>query len=87
MPFVLETIFMNIPILCAQDAYLELHPQSKIPVAANWPEQGKSLEEVLSKKGNTHNLIEELPIADTISIKRHPVAPLRSFWRMALNQT
>ena len=43
---------MNISILCAQDAYLELYPQSKIPADTNWPDQGKSLEEALSNEGN-----------------------------------
>ena len=38
--------------LCAQDAYLALHPQSKSPVGANWPEQGKSQEDALSANGN-----------------------------------
>ena len=43
---------MNISVLCAQDAYLELYPQSKIPADTNWPDQGKSLEEALSNEGN-----------------------------------
>ena len=38
--------------LCAQNAYLALHPQSKKPVAVNWPGQGKSKEEALAAKGN-----------------------------------
>ena len=38
--------------LCAQDAYLVLHPQSKKPVGVNWPSQGKSKEEALAAKGN-----------------------------------
>ena len=52
MPFVLDTNFMNISILCAQDAYLELYPQSKIPADTKWSDQGKSLEEALSNEGN-----------------------------------
>ena len=52
MPFVLETKLMNISVLCAQDAYLELYPQSKIPVDTNWPDQGKSREEALTNEGN-----------------------------------
>ena len=43
---------MNISVLCAQDAYLELYPQSKIQADTNWPDQGKSLEEALSNEGN-----------------------------------
>ena len=38
--------------LCAQDAYLALHPQSKKPMGVNWPSQGKSKEEALAAKGN-----------------------------------
>ena len=38
--------------ICAQDAYLVLHPQSKKPVGVNWPGQGKSEEEALAAKGN-----------------------------------
>ena len=52
MPFVLETKLMNISILCAQDAYLELYPQSKIPADTKWSDQGKPLEEALSNEGN-----------------------------------
>ena len=43
---------MNMSVLCAQDAYLELYPQSKIPADTNWPDQGKSREEALSNEGN-----------------------------------
>ena len=52
MPFVLDTNFMNISILCAQDAYLELYPQSKRPVDTKWPDEGKSKEEALATNGN-----------------------------------
>ena len=38
--------------ICAQDAYLALHPKSKRPVGANWREQGKSQEEALCANGN-----------------------------------
>ena len=38
--------------LCAQDAYLELKPQSKIPVVSDWPNQGKHLDVVASTNGN-----------------------------------
>ena len=38
--------------LCAQDAYLALHPQSKKPVGVDWPGQGKSKKEALAAKGN-----------------------------------
>ena len=38
--------------LCDQDAYLELKPQSKIPVVSDWPNQGKYLDEVISANGN-----------------------------------
>ena len=38
--------------LCAQDAYLELKPQSKIPVGSDWPNQGKNLDEVITTNGN-----------------------------------
>ena len=38
--------------LCVQDAYLELKPKSKIPVASDWPNQGKHLDEVISANGN-----------------------------------
>ena len=38
--------------MCDQDAYLELKPKSKIPVASDWPNQGKHLDEVISANGN-----------------------------------
>ena len=38
--------------ICDQDAYLELKPKSKIPVASDWPNQGKYLDEVISANGN-----------------------------------
>ncbi len=38
--------------ICDQDAYLELQPQSKIPVASDWPNQGKHLDDVISANGN-----------------------------------
>ena len=38
--------------ICAQDAYLALRSKSKIPVDANWQEQGKSQEEAQSVTGN-----------------------------------
>jgi putative DNA primase/helicase len=38
--------------LCVQDAFLALHPQSKLPVASNWPDQGKSQEQALAANGN-----------------------------------
>ena len=30
--------------ICDQDAYLELKPQSKMPIANDWPNQGNPLE-------------------------------------------
>ena len=39
-------------VICAQDAYLALHPQSKRPVDANWPNEGTSQEQALAAKGN-----------------------------------
>ena len=38
--------------ICDQDAYLELKPKSKIPIASDWPNQGKHLDEVISANGN-----------------------------------
>ena len=38
--------------ICVQDAYLALYPQSKIPVESDWPNLGKSKEEVLPMGGN-----------------------------------
>ena len=38
--------------ICVQDAYLALHPQSKIPVDSDWPNLGKAKEEVLPMGGN-----------------------------------
>ena len=38
--------------LCAQDAYLKLKPKAKMPVANDWPNQGKHLDEVISPDGN-----------------------------------
>ena len=38
--------------LCDQDAYLELKAKSKTPVASDWPNQGKHLDEVISANGN-----------------------------------
>ena len=38
--------------ICDQDAFLELKPKSKIPVASDWPNQGKHLDEVISANGN-----------------------------------
>ena len=51
MPCVLEILMLETK-LCAQDAYLALHPQSKKPVGVNCPGQGKSKEEALAAKGN-----------------------------------
>lgn len=42
--------------ICVQDAYLELHPKTKKPVARDWPENGQSASVVL-KKGNNIGLI------------------------------
>ena len=38
--------------ICVQDAYLALHPQSKIPVDSDWPNLVKAKEEVLPMGGN-----------------------------------
>ena len=38
--------------ICVQDAYLALHPQSKIPVDSDWPNLGKAKEEALPMGGN-----------------------------------
>ena len=38
--------------LCDQDAYLELHPYTKQPVAKDWPNQGQSASVVLKKENN-----------------------------------
>jgi putative DNA primase/helicase len=38
--------------ICDQDAYLELKPKSKIPVASDWPNHGKHLDEAISANGN-----------------------------------
>ena len=35
-------ILSQLDKLCAQDAYLELKPQSKIPVATDWPNKGQA---------------------------------------------
>ena len=43
---------VNLTKLCAQDAYLALHPQSKRPVGVNWPDEGKSQEQALAANGN-----------------------------------
>ena len=49
-------ILTQLQKLCDQDAYLELHPNSKRPVSNDWPNQGKSADTVLSK-GNNIGLI------------------------------
>lgn len=38
--------------ICVQDAYLALHPQSKIPVDSDWPNLGKAKEEAIEIGGN-----------------------------------
>lgn len=38
--------------LCDQDAYLELHSNSKRPVGKDWPNQGQSADTVLSRGNN-----------------------------------
>ena len=38
--------------LCAQDAYLALHPQSKKPVDVNWRDEGTSQERALATNGD-----------------------------------
>ena len=38
--------------ICDQEAFLELKPKSKIPLANDWPNQGKSLDRVKSTDGN-----------------------------------
>ena len=38
--------------ICDQNAYLELKSKSKIPVASDWPNQGKHLDEVISANGH-----------------------------------
>lgn len=38
--------------LCDQDAYLELKPKLKIPVATNWPNKGQAADNALSKNHN-----------------------------------
>ena len=45
-------ILSHLNKLCAQDAYLELKPQSKIPMVSDWPNQGKHLDEFASTNGN-----------------------------------
>lgn len=42
--------------LCDQDAFLELHSNSKRPVSNDWPSQGKSADTILSR-GNNIGLI------------------------------
>ena len=49
-------ILTQLQKLCDQDAYLELHSNSKRPVSNDWPNQGKSADTVLSK-GNNIGLI------------------------------
>ena len=51
MPCVLE-IFMLEKKLCAQDAYLVLHRQSKKPVGVNWLGEAKSQKDALSANEN-----------------------------------
>jgi putative DNA primase/helicase len=43
---------MNNINICVQDAYLALHPQSKIPVDSDWPNSGKAKEEAIEIGGN-----------------------------------
>ena len=38
--------------ICDQDAYLELKPKSKMPIANDWPNQGNPLDEVITPDGN-----------------------------------
>ena len=38
--------------ICDQDAYLELKPQSKVPVAPDWPNRGQAADAVLSRSNN-----------------------------------
>jgi len=38
--------------ICDQDAYLELKPQSKIPVATDWPNKGEAADIALSRNHN-----------------------------------
>jgi putative DNA primase/helicase len=45
-------ILTQLQKLCDQDAYLELHPNSKRPVSNDWPNQGQSADTVLSKCNN-----------------------------------
>lgn len=43
---------MNNINICVQDAYLALHPQSKIPVDSDWPNLGKAKEKAIEIGGN-----------------------------------
>ncbi len=45
-------ILTQLTKLCDQDAYLELKPQSKMPIANDWPNQGNPLDEVITPDGN-----------------------------------
>lgn len=49
-------ILTQLQKLCDQDAYLELHSNSKRPVGNDWPNQGQSADTVLSR-GNNIGLI------------------------------
>ena len=49
-------ILTQLQKLCDQDAYLELHSNSKHPVSNDWPNQGQSADTVLSR-GNNIGLI------------------------------
>jgi putative DNA primase/helicase len=52
--------------ICAQDAYLALHPQSKKPVGVNWPDEGKSREQALATNGNLGLLLR--PKSDVMDV-------------------
>ena len=45
-------IITQLTKLCDQDAYLELKPQSKMPITNDWPNQGNPLDEVITPDGN-----------------------------------
>ena len=50
------TSLQDLKQLCDQDAYLELHPKTKLPVAKGWPNQGQPASVVI-RKGNNIGLI------------------------------
>ena len=45
-------IITQLTKLCDQDAYLELKPQSKMPITNDWPNQGNPFDEVITPDGN-----------------------------------